>query len=663
MKEFFAKYKFLIIIILSLLLLIGSVSAAFLLTHKKTPEKPTGNSSIISSSSPESNLSSDTTSNVSSAPEEKFLVFSSPQNTSVTVTTPKITFAGSSDPEKPLSLNGNEIKRNEDGNFAFEKDLNQGLNVFTFEHKGETKVYKITYRYVIIESCSPSKNTTLDAGTTFSVSVSARRGSTVTATFNAKTITLKQVEDANVSAVQSEFTTFSGEFTLPTRNDSNLNLGSVSFTAVLNGKSDTAKSGSITCKRDTVLDTMQYVAEVVAYSAETFDGNTTDDMSRPTNSYLPQGTVDYCDTRIVVDSKTGKSYYKLRCGKRIYIEKNDVPNGTVTVSKRYQETLPDHNELSVKSFTQSGRHTVLTLETNWKAPFLVELKNQSYTNPNIQDYTITEATYEYLEIKFCYATKFEGKISISNDNPLFKAYQLTSDGTNYTLRLYLKEKGKFYGWDCEYDKNGNLVFYFLHPAKVEYADNNYGTSLKGIKIFIDVGHGGRDQGAPSYVPNGYSEANRNLELALKLKKNLENLGATVKLSRTTDTEVSSDTRCRMLKDFKPDFAIAIHHDSNTSSQPNGHGTFYSTPFSFDAATLIDNRVSQLGIYNKIWPIRWHYFYLARMTTCPVVLVENGYMSNQFDYSHISDDKKNTRKAAALTQGIVDYFNLISKTDR
>lgn len=657
MRNFLVKYKFLIIILCCFIFLVGATCAAFLFLDKNDTQKPVDNSSAFSSSKVQSETSSEDQSSTLSKPEEKLLALSTPQNQTVTVTVPKITFAGSSDSEEPVFLNGSEIARNEDGNFAFEKDLVEGLNVFTFEHKGETKVYKITYRYVIIESCSPSKNTTLDAGTTFSVSVSARRGANVTATFNSETVTLQQKADANVSAVTSEFVTFSGEFTLPTRNETNLNLGAVTFNATLNGKTDTANGGSITCKRDTVLDTMQYVAEVVAYAAETFDGNTTDDMSRPTNSYLPQGTVDYCDTRVVVDSKSGKSYYKLRCGKRIYIEKNDAPNGTVTVSKRYQDTLPDHNELSVKSLTQSGRHTVLTLTTDWKAPFTVELKNQNYTNPATQDYTITDTTYEYLEIKFCYATKFDGKINISSNNPLFKSCELTSDGSNYILRLYLKEKGKFYGWDCEYDKNDNLVFSFLNPATIEYADNDYGISLKGIKIFIDVGHGGRDQGAPSYVPNGYSEANRNLELAKKIKKNLEYFGATVKLSRTTDTEVSSDTRCRMLKDFKPDFAIAIHHDSSTSSQPNGHGTFYSTPFSFDAATLIDNRVSQTDIYNKIWPIRWHYFYLARMTTCPVVLVENGFMSNQFDYSHISNDSKNTQKANAITQGIIDYFNL------
>ncbi len=655
MKDFILKHKILVIIVACLLGLAISVTTVFLSLHtKEEPKKPANNSSRPSSSSMQSITSSEPE---SSTPEpEKMLVISSPKSQNVTVTSSQITFSGSSDPEASLTLDGSEVERTEDGNFAFDKPLTIGKNTFTFEHKGETKVYTVNYRYVIIESCYPSSKVSFDAGTTFIVTAYARRGSTVTATFNSQTITLKQEQSADVSAVEAEFVNYSGEFTLPTGNEKNVNLGSVIFKASFDGKNDTFSSGAITCKRDTILDYQTYVAEVVAFAAETFDGDSTDDMSRPTNSYLPQGTIDYCDTRVVVDSESGKTYYKLRCGKRVYTEKNDVPNGNITVTKRYVGSVPDHNELAVNSFTEEGRHTVLTLATNWKAPFTVELKNQSYFNPTTQDYRISDTTYEYLEIKFCYATKFEGEITISPDNPIFSSAELITDNQNTTLKLYLKNKGEFYGWDSDYDENGNLVFSFLHPAKVEVADNEYGTSLNGIKVFIDVGHGGRDVGASGH---GYTEAERNLFLAQKIKAELEALGAEVRLSRNDNSAVSADTRCRMLKDFKPDFCVAVHHDSSTASSANGHSTFYSTPFSFDAAKLIDDRISQTGIYNEIWDLRWHYYYTARMTTCPVVLTENGFMSNAEDISnHISSDEKNTLKAKAITQGIVDYFNLI-----
>ncbi len=662
MKNFLLQHKNLIIIIACAVLLVATATTVFLLTGKDDKKQPTSNDKPSSSQSSKPQSSEPDEAQSSSTPpepEKKMLVLSSPKKQNVTVTVPQISFSGSSDPEFPLTIDGAEVERTPEGNFAFDKPLNVGENTFTFEHKGEKKTYKINYRYVIINDVYPGAKVSYDAGTTFSVTAYARSNATVTATFNGKTINLQKQVDANVSAVPPEFVNFSGSFTLPTGNEKSINLGSVTFKATLDGKTDTATSGSITCKRDTILDYQTYIAEVVAHSAETFDGNTSDDMSRPTNSYLPQGTIDYCNTRTVVDSKSGKTYYLLRYGKRVYTDKNDVPNGKVTVTKRYVGTLPDHNELSVKSLTQEGRHTVLTLGTNWKAPFTAELKNQGYTNPSKQDYSITSTTYEYLEIKFCYATKFDGEISISPDNPLFSSAELTTDGSNTVLRLYLKQKGKFYGWDSEYDSSGNLVFSFLHPAKVSYADNAYSTDLTGVKVFLDVGHGGRDVGASGFGKGAYTEANRNLVLAQKIKAELISLGAEVMMCRNDNSAISADTRCKMLRDFKPDICIAVHHDSSTSSSAHGHGTFYSTPFSFDAATLINNRVSQTGIYNKIWPLRWHYYYMARVTVCPVVLTENGFMSNQFDYSnHISSDEKNTLKAKAITQGIVDYFNTL-----
>ncbi len=57
-------------------------------------------------------------------------------------------------------------------------------------------------------------------------------------------------------------------------------------------------------------------------------------------------------------------------------------------------------------------------------------------------------------------------------------------------------------------------------------------------------------------------------------------------------------------------------------------------------------------------LKWHYYYMCRTTNCPVVLTENGYISNSFDYGNIISDAKNTEKAKAITRGIVNYFNSI-----
>ena len=50
--------------------------------------------------------------------------------------------------------------------------------------------------------------------------------------------------------------------------------------------------------------------------------------------------------------------------------------------------------------------------------------------------------------------------------------------------------------------------------------------------------------------------------------------------------------------------------------------------------------------------------MARSSVCPVVLTENGYISNPTDFESIKDDGKNTLKAKAIARGIADYFNSI-----
>ena len=50
--------------------------------------------------------------------------------------------------------------------------------------------------------------------------------------------------------------------------------------------------------------------------------------------------------------------------------------------------------------------------------------------------------------------------------------------------------------------------------------------------------------------------------------------------------------------------------------------------------------------------------MCRSTVCPVVLTENGFISSPKDFAAITDDAANTKKAVAITRGIVDYFNSI-----
>lgn len=654
MKQFFKNHKNLTIILASVCLAAAlAIALAFALADSaKVVFSDDAYLSYINESiesSVESTLS--TQQPIVNEPQEpeKLLVITSPTRLDTTVSESHFAITGTSDPQKPLYMNGAEVARLETGEFSVDVELAPGKNTFTFEHNSETLTCIIRYDYVVIKAVAPYENQRYEAGSSFVAVAYARVNSSVTATFNGQTITLSPVPYKE----GDEFTNFAGTFTLPSGNETDIDLGRVTFTGVCNGVSKNFVSAKITCLRDTALDRPQIV-EIVASQAETFNGDTTDDASRPTNSYLPQGTVDYRVGGIVYEPESGNSYYNLRCGKRVYITKKNAPEiNRVTVSKSYEGELPETNTITLVSKEVGSKHTTLTLNTEWKAPFAVNIGPQNYTNPSKQDYTISSVTYNYVEIKFFYAQNIVGDFNFV-DHPLFSSAELIPYQDGAVLRFYLKEVGAFYGWNAEYNSEGQLVFQFLNPPTVKGIND-----LTGLKIVIDAGHGGRDIGASGLRPNTMCEAERNLSLAYKLKAELESYGATVIMTRTADVAMSADARCEFLRATAPDLCISIHHDSSTRASASGGSFFCFNAFSDKATKCVYDRNVAEGFYSSIQR-GWHYFYLARVTSCPVVLTENGFISNQQDFVGISSDEVNTRKAKAITQGVLDYFNSFVK---
>lgn len=404
-----------------------------------------------------------------------------------------------------------------------------------------------------------------------------------------------------------------------------------------------------------------YIAEIITYSAETFNGKTSDDYSAPIRNFLPEGTVDYASETIV--SNATMDYVLLRCGRRVYLEKNNNPSTVkLPVVECYYGTLPDHNEVGFVSMTQEGHYTVLTLDVLWKAPFYFDILPQNYIDPSSRDYRVTSFTAEYVDITFCYATVFEGDVTIPAGNPLFSSAKLTQNESDCTLRLYLKKTGGFYGYDSYYNENGQLCFKFLNPVSAtKTTANSYGADLSGIRILIDVGHGGLDGGAEATTSSGtkVSEADLNLKVAKALQKELESMGATVILNRTDDSRLNVDDRTKNVKDVSPDICICIHHNSDGGvGTTRGVKVCYSTPMSHDLATQLYNKTMNAGIYADA-STSWHYYFVAKQTNCPIVLMECGYMSNASDLADMVDSAVTQRKAQAMAEAIAAYFLSIS----
>ncbi len=645
-------------VILCLIISVCSVSCATPSTASSLDVKPVDNISSVSQIS--------STEVSSEKEEEPYLKITEPKSKKTTTKNSEITFKGNTNIPTGVELNGKQIKipRDRDGSFTVTEKLKYGDNKFTFKAGKITKTYTVCRKYTVAKNYSPKTTQTYSAGAKFSVSVTARAEAKVTATFNDQKITLIAGDTD-----QDGFAKFKGSFTLPTGHFKDLNLGKIKFKATYKEFTDTFTSKDIICKKEkTVADYDEdatpdggnyinvgsgIITEIVSINAETFKGTGKNDYSKPYYNYLPKGTVDYGSSDYETVKRDGETLklITLRCGKKIYKARYDKPPKTkVTVAKQYVGTLPDHNELNVASLTETDTHTVLTLNTMWKAPFDFELAKQKYNS----DCTVSDITYKYVDITFCYATKFEGEVNIPDDNPLFSKAKIIKNKSDYTLRLYLKKQGAFYGWDAYYNSNNQLCFEFLKPVKITLCNNKYGADLTGARILIDVGHGGIDSGASDLGGYKYRESARNLALAKKLANELKSIGATVYMTRTKDVTSTTDQKVKMLKSVKPDYCISIHHDSNNSSSLNGFGSYYYYPFSKNAAEYVLDNTFNTGIYKKK-TFKWHYYYMSRVSVCPVVLTENGYMSNRYDFNKIKDDDINTKKAKALTKGIVEYF--------
>lgn len=581
------------------------------------------------------------------------------------------TVSGFSDPAAPLSVNGEPVSRREDGWFTCDCPLAPGENAVTVVHKEETVTYQVNRRYCL-QYFSPDAPRSYCSDAQVYVRASLRTGSTVTALLGGIRLELTPSVDQLGAGVQDGFTLYTGEYALPEKVEADFSLGALQLSVTCDGITEDYSSGELRClaapqilwsDADSTPEGYRnvgsgYILEIVDRTAESFDGWMNNDHSNPTFNYLPEGTVDYVSASTVV-SADGIRTKLLRCGVRVYERSKNTPYNYLTyVVDCYRGTLPNENSVAVAGMDIRGHHTYLTLDVAWKAPFFFDFEPQEYANPQFRKFTVEDFTATYVDITFCYATGVSGVPEIGEDHPLFSGCEWIQNTSDHTLRLYLKNPGGLYGWDAYYNENDQLVFRFLNPVAVKKADNAYGADLTGITVMIDVGHGGVDVGASGRTAQGavYSEAERNVAQALLVKQELERMGARVIMNRNSNADtVTQRERIRYLIETAPDLCLAIHHNgaSNNPGQ-EGFEAYYFTTFSHDATECIYRATEQAQLYRSHY-LAWHFYYVARQTACPIVLIEGGYMSNRHDMQGIADDALMLRKAQAIAQGVADYF--------
>lgn len=209
--------------------------------------------------------------------------------------------------------------------------------------------------------------------------------------------------------------------------------------------------------------------------------------------------------------------------------------------------------------------------------------------------------------------------------------------------------------------------------------------LSGFKVLLDAGHGcsgnyvepkykGASDSEVTYensstgatgVVTKKREGDLTLEIALKLQKKLQNLGADVLMIRTKKTTpMSLIQRAEYGNKHKVDLAFRIHADGLDDQSVNGASTLYPSAEhinnkiaekSKNIASIIQREyIKSTGLADR-GTVERNDLVGFNFTTVPSILLELGFMTNPEEDRKMSDKKFQEKMVDGITNGMIAYY--------
>lgn len=200
-------------------------------------------------------------------------------------------------------------------------------------------------------------------------------------------------------------------------------------------------------------------------------------------------------------------------------------------------------------------------------------------------------------------------------------------------------------------------------------------------VVLDAGHGGPDKGAigPFEV-----EKNFTLDMARRVRNELQAAGVRVFLTRNTDTFIELADRASIANSRQNAIFVSLHFNAGTgNSAANGFEIFCVTPRGSPSTEydelLVRDMIQEYGndyevpsflLANSIYHamhgkldmfdrgVKRARFAVLRLTRMPAVLIEGGFLSNPADARRIADPIWRQQLARAISTGILEYRQLI-----
>ena len=167
---------------------------------------------------------------------------------------------------------------------------------------------------------------------------------------------------------------------------------------------------------------------------------------------------------------------------------------------------------------------------------------------------------------------------------------------------------------------------------------------------------------------GTNEKKINLEIARKVRKELEERGYQVVMTREDDNGLYTDSdsnkktadmkkRCHMAEENNADILVSIHQNSYQSEGVKGAQVFYYKA-SEDGKKLAE--AIQASFKQNLDPENGREandsYYILLNVKCPAVIAECGFLSNYEEAELLEQEKYQEKVAKAVAEGVEAYFS-------
>ena len=184
---------------------------------------------------------------------------------------------------------------------------------------------------------------------------------------------------------------------------------------------------------------------------------------------------------------------------------------------------------------------------------------------------------------------------------------------------------------------------------------NYGSD--DFVVCLDAGHGGKQHGSCS--PKGLIEKDLNLKVAKLLRAKLEELGASVVMTREDDSHLDLGDRVKIADEAGAKLLLSIHHNAIPDAWDpqlyRGLSTHYYHEQSKPFATFLLDKLVEFTDLQSAGFYRQNLHVLRETTDCAAVLLELGYLIHPLESEIITSEEFQNQASVVIAKAVANFY--------